>query len=57
MISLQGNFHRIAAWIFELPRGMGFDSPVRYSFAIVFGAAALAWGVLYARVRRMEAAA
>jgi ABC-type transport system involved in multi-copper enzyme maturation permease subunit len=57
MISLQGNFQRIAVWLFDMPRGMGFDSPVGYSFAIVLGATALAWCVLYARVRCMEAAA
>jgi len=57
LVSLQGNFQRIAAWIFDLPRNMTFDSPVGYSFAIVLGTTALCWAVLYLRVRRMEAAA
>jgi len=56
MISVQGNFQRIASWLFEMR--MGNETwPVGYSFAIVLGTAALAWAVLYGRVRRMEAAA
>lgn len=56
MISLQGNFQRIAAWTFDMPR-MGMRWDVRWSFALVLAVSAIAWAVLYARVRRMEAAA
>ena len=57
MISLQGNFQRIAIWLFDMPR-FGIEAwPIGYSFAIVLGATALAWAILYLRVRRMEAEA
>lgn len=56
MISVQGNFQRIASWIFDMRIG-NETWPVGYSFAIVLGTTAVAWAVLYGRVRRMEAAA
>jgi hypothetical protein len=56
MMSLQGNFQRIATWTFDIPR-MGLLWPGGYSLAIVLAVAALAWVVLFLRVRRMEAAA
>ena len=56
MLSLQGNFLRIAGWMFAMPR-MGLAWDVRGSFACVLLAAALAWGLLVLRVRRLETAA
>lgn len=56
MLSLQGNFQRIAGWTFEMPH-MALDWDVRWSFAIVLAGCGLAWAVLFLRVRRMEAAA
>ena len=57
MVSLQGNFQRIAVWLFHMPQHIGSQAPVGYAFAIVLGTTALCWAVLYLRVRRMEAAA
>lgn len=56
MLSLQGNFLRLAGWILDMPRlesawGAG------WSLAIVGAFTALAWLVLLLRVRRMEAVA
>lgn len=56
ILGVQGNFHRIAGWMFGMRR-LGLDWDVRWSWIVVLGVAALAWAVLIARVRRMEAAA
>jgi hypothetical protein len=56
MLSLQGNFQRIASWMLEGP-SMNLRWDVRWSFAVVLTAAAAAWAILYERIRRMEASA
>ncbi len=55
MLSLQGNFQRIAGWIFGMPR-MGLEWDVRWSFAWIAAATAIAWAILVDRVRHLEAA-
>jgi hypothetical protein len=55
-LSLQGNFRRVAIWMFDMkPRGL--DWAVEWSFAGLAATAVLAWTILVARARRMEASA
>ena len=56
MLSLSGNFQRVAAWVFDMPE-VAFESDVRGAFAVLAGVTVVSWLVLVARVRRMEAAA
>jgi ABC-type transport system involved in multi-copper enzyme maturation permease subunit len=53
MLSLQGHFHRIAVWMFDLRRHeLAWD--VRWSFGTLLGVVLAAWAILFHRVRRME---
>ena len=55
MSSLQGNFQVVAAWMFQT-RHLRLEWDVRWSFLWLAVVLAASWTVLFARVRRMEAA-
>ncbi|HEX6811175.1 MAG TPA: ABC transporter permease subunit [Planctomycetota bacterium] len=55
MLSLQWNLQRIAGWMLDGPPMENLQWDVRWSFAVVSGVTAAAWGILCARVRRFEA--
>jgi len=56
MIGLQGNFQRVAGWMFGL-RQVRLDWDVRWSLLWIVTITLLAWVILLVRVRRMEASA
>jgi hypothetical protein len=53
MLSLQGHFHRIAVWMFDL-RHHELAWDVRWSFGTLLAVVLAAWAILFHRVRRME---
>lgn len=56
MLSLQMNMQRIAVWMLDGPtEKLHWD--VRMSFAVVLGVTVVAWTILCARVRKLEASA